>query len=94
MLTRILVGLYLAFGLFALVVAVVDPSDDPLAAVFLVMAAMPWTLLVGWIEDRIGEAPVWVNLVLLSLAVLLNAALLYGLGRWLGSLRRPGARGT
>jgi hypothetical protein len=39
---RLLLVLYLMFGAFALTVAVVDPGDDPLSAVFLVIAAMRW----------------------------------------------------
>ena len=44
MIARILIGLYLAFGVFAVAGVIIDPSDDPLSAVFLAMAAMPWTL--------------------------------------------------
>ena len=77
----ILLGLYLAFGVFALAVVLIDPSDDPLAAVFLVLAALPWTLLVSALNDWTGEWPVWLNLASLSAGVLANAALLYGLGR-------------
>ncbi len=83
MIARILTGLYLAFGLFAVAVVIIDPSDDPLSAVFLAIAAMPWTLALGWLVDRTGELPVWLNLVLLSAGVLANAALLYGLMRLL-----------
>jgi membrane protein DedA with SNARE-associated domain len=80
---RVLLILYLAFGAFALTVAVVDPGDDPLSAVFLVIAAMPWTSAAGWLLDRLGEPPLWLPYLLLSAAVVLNALLLYVLGRLL-----------
>ena len=87
MILRILIGLYLAFGLFAVAVVIIDPSDDPLSAVFLVIAAMPWTLALSWLVERVGELPVWLNLTLLSIGVLVNAAVFYGLGRLVRRLR-------
>jgi membrane protein DedA with SNARE-associated domain len=86
MILRILIALYLAFGVFAVAVVIIDPSDDPLSAVFLAIAAMPWTLALGWLVDRVGELPVWLNLVLMSIGILVNAAMLYGLGRLLSRL--------
>ena len=87
MILRILIALYLAFGVFAVAVVIIDPSDDPLSAVFLAVAAMPWTLALGWLVDQVGELPVWLNLVLMSIGLLVNAAMLYGLGRLLSRLR-------
>ena len=78
MIARILIGLYLAFGVFAVAVVIIDPSDDPLSAVFLAMAAMPWTLALSRLVERVGELPVWLNLTLLCVGVLINAAVLYG----------------
>jgi membrane protein DedA with SNARE-associated domain len=86
MVLRILIALYLAFGVFAVAVVIIDPSDDPLSAVFLAIAAMPWTLALSWLLDRVGELPVWLNLVLMSIGILVNAAMLYGLGRLLSRL--------
>jgi hypothetical protein len=83
MLIRNLWALYLAFGLFALAVAVLDPSDDPLSTVFLVIAALPWTSALGWLLDRFAAPPPWLGLVLRSLGVAINAFLLYLLGRWI-----------
>jgi membrane protein DedA with SNARE-associated domain len=90
MIVRILIGLYLAFGLFAVAVVIIDPSDDPLSAVFLAIAAMPWTLALSWLVERVGELPVWLTLTLLSIGVLVNAAVCYGLGTLLGRLRAAG----
>jgi membrane protein DedA with SNARE-associated domain len=77
-------ALYLAFGVFAVVVIFIDPSDDPLSAIYLVIAAMPWTVVLDAVTDRIGELPTWANLTLLSLGVLFNAAIIYALGRLIG----------
>lgn len=90
---KILLALYLAFGVFAVAVIFIDPSDDPLSAVFLVIAAMPWTLILGAVTDGFGEPPAWASLTLLSLGVLVNAALIYGLGqlivRYIGRRASP-----
>jgi len=83
MILRILVGLYLAFGVFAVAVVIIDPSDAPLSAVFLAIAALPWTLALSWVVDRVGELPVWLNLSLMSAGILVNALILYGAGRML-----------
>jgi len=86
MILRILVGLYLAFGVFAVAVVIIDPSDAPLSAVFLAIAALPWTLALSWVVDRVGELPVWLNLSLMSAGILVNALILYGAGRMLRSV--------
>ncbi|MFY9973002.1 MAG: hypothetical protein WAK53_02000 [Chromatiaceae bacterium] len=72
---------YLVFGAFALAVAIIDPGDDPLSAVFLVIAAMPWTLPIGWLLDRLAEPPTWLSYALTLAGILANALLLYGLVR-------------
>jgi len=81
---RVLLGLYIAFGVFAVAVIFIDPSDDPLAAVFLIIAAFPWTWLLSWLSDRLGELPFWFNLGFLCTGVTANASLLF----WLGTLSR------
>ena len=73
----------MAFGVFAVAVVIIDPSDAPLSAVFLAIAALPWTLALSWVVDRVGELPVWLNLSLMSAGILVNALILYGAGRML-----------
>jgi uncharacterized protein involved in response to NO len=75
---------------FAVAVVLIDANDDPLSAVFLVLAAVPWTFLLSALADWIGEPPVWFNLLFLSAGILLNAALLLLLGRWLRRVRAHG----
>lgn len=76
----------MAFGVFAVAVVIIDPSDAPLSAVFLAIAALPWTLALSWVVDRVGELPVWLNLSLMSAGILVNALILYGAGRMLRSV--------
>jgi hypothetical protein len=90
-LLRILIGLYLAFGVFAVAVVIIDPSDDPLSAVFLAIAAVPWTFVLSALFDRVGELPAWFNLVFLGAGILVNAGFLYAFG--LGLRRLLGRRG-
>lgn len=85
---RILIALYAAFSLFAMAVALWDPADDPLSAVFLVIAALPWTIPMGALLDWIGEPAVWVSFLVTATGIALNLLLLIGIGRWLGR-RRP-----
>jgi membrane protein DedA with SNARE-associated domain len=54
--------------------------------VFLAIAALPWTLALSWVVDRVGELPVWLNLSLMSAGILVNALILYGAGRMLRSV--------
>jgi hypothetical protein len=82
-----LLGLYLASAAFAFVAALANLGDGPLSAVFLVIAAFPWTLPMGWLLDRLAEPPPWRSYALTLAGVLVNALLLYGLLRL--TRRRP-----
>lgn len=77
----ILITLYSAVGAFALALALWDPSRDSLSAIYLVAVAIPWTFVVSWIIDLSGMDSYWFNMVFLGAGVLVNALLLYGLGR-------------
>lgn len=74
-----LLTLYLAFSVFAFVAAVADLGGGPLSAVYLVIAALPWTLPIGGLLDRLGESPLWLTYALMLAGILVNALLLYGL---------------
>jgi hypothetical protein len=73
--------LYLGFAAFAFVAAAADLGGGPLSAVYLVIAALPWTLPIGWLLDRLGEPPLWLTYTLMLAGILVNALLLYGLVR-------------
>jgi MFS superfamily sulfate permease-like transporter len=78
---RILLGLYLAFALLALAAALLARSDDGLSAVFLVIAALPWTPVASWLVDQLAQPPQWLAYALMLAGILLNALVLYGLSR-------------
>lgn len=79
----ILITLYLTVSVFALAVALWDPAGDSLSAIYLVVVAMPWTFALSWIMDGLGIDSYWFNMAFLGAGILVNALLLYGLGRLL-----------
>jgi hypothetical protein len=78
---KILIWFYLILSAGALATALLDPSDDPLAAIFLVFVAMPWVLALDRVTEAAGIDSYWFNLSFACLGVLANAGVLYGLGR-------------
>lgn len=80
----VLTGLYVAFGLFAVAALFWHPGDDPLAGVFLVIAALPWTPLLGHWLDLLGEPrPLWLTAAVLAVGVAANIFILVGIARLL-----------
>lgn len=78
---KVLLGLYLAASAFALAVALWDPGSDSLSAIYLVLVAIPWTFVLGWITDALKLDSYWFNMGFLAAGILVNAFLLFGLGR-------------
>ncbi len=76
---RILLLLYLAAGLFAIAVAAL--GEATFSGLFLVVVAMPWTLLLEPLQKMAGSDAHTFNLVFLSLGVAANATLIYLMGR-------------
>ena len=79
MVRRILVVIAAAYtlaGIGALIIGFVIPWDDPLAPAYALMLGAPWTFLLsllgGYAEDSIA-----INIILLAVAIALNAALLW-----------------
>lgn len=58
-------------------------EEDPLAAVYAILLAMPWSLLLG--ELDVKSEIIWINIALLAGAMLLNIVLIFGFIRLLGS---------
>lgn len=79
----ILITLYSTVSAFALALALWDPHGDSLSAIYLVVVAIPWTFVLSWIMDGLGMDSYWFNMVFLGAGALVNALLLYGLGRFL-----------
>lgn len=72
---------YLALGGLSLAIAILNPGHDPLGAIFLVLLAMPWTLILTSLNAAMGWESVWFNYGFLSVGIGVNAAILYGIGR-------------
>lgn len=66
---------------FALAVALWDPAGDSLSAIYLVVVAIPWTFVLNWIMDGLSIDSYWFNMVFLGAGILINAFLLFRLGR-------------
>ena len=77
---KFFIWFYLALGGLSLAIAILDPSNDPLAAIFLILLAMPWTLILTSLNDALGWESVTFNYGFLSVGIGINAAILYGIG--------------
>lgn len=78
---------YTVAGIGALVIGFVIPWDDPLAPVYALLLGAPWTFLLSAL-DGYAEHSVVLNALLLTLAIALNAALLW----WWALTRQRSAR--
>lgn len=80
---RQLILLYLATSVAALATLLFDIGEA--SGIFLVIFALPWSLLVGQLSALLGSSSVILNLALLSIGIGVNAGLLYLLGRWMSA---------
>lgn len=76
---RNLIGIYLAVSVGA--IALLLFGGDPSSGIFLVLFALPWSLLVSQVSSLLGVDSAALNLALLAIGVGINGALLYLLGR-------------
>lgn len=77
--------MYTLAGIGALIIGFVLPWDDPLAAVYPLLLGAPWTFLLSAVDGYAEESPV-INIILITGAITLNAALLWW---WALTRRRP-----
>ena len=77
---KFFIWLYLALAGLSLAIALLNPSGDPLGAIFLVLLSMPWTLVLTSLNDALEIESVWFNYGFLGFGVGVNAAVLYGIG--------------
>lgn len=80
-----LAATYTLAGIGALIIGFVIPWGDPLAAVYPLMFGAPWTFLLSEF-DGYAENSVAINIILVTGAIGLNAALLWW---WALTRRRP-----
>lgn len=79
-----LVGLYAVACVLALAAIPLSAAGwitpDPLSAIPAILLGQPWSHLLLWLG---GSQSVSMNMVLVALAMSLNAALLWALGAWI-----------
>jgi len=79
----ILTGIYLVFAAAAFAVMFMAEPEDSLAGIFVVLVAMPWTLLLSWVIDVFGIDSLAFNTIFSALGCLLNAAIIYAVTTFL-----------
>ena len=73
----ILTSIYLLLVAGAFLVMFLAKEDESLAGIFVVLVAMPWTVLLTWIVDNLGIDSMVFNTVFSALACMLNAWIIY-----------------
>ena len=73
----IITGIYLLLVVGAFAVMLLAKEDESLAGIFVVLVAMPWTMLLSWIMDNLGVDSTVFNTVFSALACMLNAWIIY-----------------
>ena len=73
----IVTGFYILLVVAAFAVMFLAKEDESLAGIFVVLVAMPWTILLSWIVDSLGIDSIVFNTVFSALACMLNAWIIY-----------------
>lgn len=73
----ILTTLYLVLAVFAFAVMLMASQGESLAGIFVVLVAMPWTILLTWLLDNLGIDSIVFNTIFLALCCMLNAFIIY-----------------
>jgi hypothetical protein len=84
----ILTGIYLLLVVAAFSLMLMAKQDESLAGIYVVIVAMPWTILLTWITDTPGIDSIIFNTVFLALGCILNAMIIYSLIRYITQLFR------
>jgi len=73
----IVTGIYILLVVGAFAVLFLAQEDESLAGIFVVLVAMPWTILLTWIVDSLGMDSMVFNTVFSALGCMLNAWIIY-----------------
>ena len=73
----IITGIYVLLVVAAFAVMFLAKEDESLAGIFVVLVAMPWTMLLSWIMDNFSVDSTVFNTVFSALACMLNAWIIY-----------------
>ena len=81
-------GIYLLLVVAAFSLMLMAKQDESLAGIYVVIVAMPWTILLAWISDTLGIDSIIFNTVFLALGCILNAMIIYSLITYITQLFR------
>jgi len=73
----IVTGIYILLVVGAFAVMFLAKEDESLAGIFVVLVAMPWTILLSWIIDNLGMDSIVFNTAFSALGCMLNAWIIY-----------------
>ena len=73
----IITGIYLLLVVGAFAAMFLAKDDESLAGIFVVLVAMPWTLLLTWVMDYFSQDSMVFNTVFAALGCMLNAWIIY-----------------
>jgi len=76
-------GIYLFFGLASWILPLIAKPEDSLSAIFLVLFAQPWTMLLTTITDYLQVDSFALNMAVLLAGVLVNSWIIYRIFSWL-----------
>ena len=79
----IITGIYILLAVGAFAVMFLAKEDESLAGIFVVLVAMPWTILLSWVVDNLGIDSIVFNTVFSALACILNAWIIYSASSFL-----------
>jgi hypothetical protein len=85
----VLTAIYVLLALTVASLPLLAKEEESLAGIFFVVFALPWTIVLGRLTERLGVDSIVFNYVFLLLGVFVNAVLLYWivttLARWLSA---------
>ena len=73
----ILTSIYIVISILAFILMFATMATESLSGIFVVLVAMPWTILFTPIIDAMGLDSIALNTVFMALGVILNALLIY-----------------
>lgn len=80
--------IYLLLVVAAFSLMFMAKQDESLAGIYVVLVAMPWTILLSWFTDSLGVDSITFNTVFLAVGCTLNAIILYSLVSFIARLFR------
>jgi len=76
-LPMILTSIYIAISILAFILMFATMATESLSGIFVVLVAMPWSILFTQLIDIIGSNSIALNTVLMVLGVGINALIIF-----------------